>query len=109
MFDLPPDLPRLRTLELWHRLWLDRIQQAIAEAEADEQRQQKEAAHTRPVVGWRIERRHMTDNRDGYLHVGDCHMGGGRACTREQALEALAAGVVACEFCRPDTELGVLE
>lgn len=109
MFDLPPDLPRLRTLERQLSIWMGHIRQAIVEAEATEQRQQKEAAHTRPVVGWRIERRHMNDNRDGFLHVGDCHMGSGRACTREQALEALAAGVVACEFCRPDTELGILE
>lgn len=109
MFDLPPDLPRLRTLELWHQLWLQRIQAAIAEAEAQEQRQQKEAAHNRPVVAYRIQQQHMTDRRDGYLHLGDCTMGNGRPCTRQQALEALGAGVTACEFCRPDTELGILE
>ncbi|MFE7400654.1 DUF6233 domain-containing protein [Streptomyces sp. NPDC057557] len=32
-----------------------------------------------------------------------------RAVTREQALQALVAGVRACTHCRPDTELGILE
>ncbi|MFG2144145.1 DUF6233 domain-containing protein [Streptomyces sp. NPDC048696] len=45
------------------------------------------------------------------VHVGGCSMAPGqpKAITREQALAALADGVSACEYCRPDTELGVLE
>jgi hypothetical protein len=45
------------------------------------------------------------------IHTGTCHMAPGhrRPITREQALTALTNGIAACEFCRPDTELGWLE
>ncbi|MEU0629384.1 DUF6233 domain-containing protein [Streptomyces sp. NPDC005989] len=44
------------------------------------------------------------------VHVGGCHMTkNARGVTREQALQALVAGVRACIRCRPDTELGILE
>jgi Tfp pilus assembly protein PilX len=48
-----------------------------------------------------------------YVHRGDCwaaaKSGRCRPVTREQALEALRHQVSACTYCRPDTELGVLE
>ncbi|WP_018528884.1 MULTISPECIES: DUF6233 domain-containing protein [unclassified Streptomyces] len=46
-----------------------------------------------------------------YVHVGGCHMAGkrSRAATRDQARQALAAGVDECPHCRPDTALGVLD
>lgn len=45
------------------------------------------------------------------VHVGGCGMAPGqpKAITREQALRALTDGVPACPYCRPDTDLGVLE
>ncbi|GGP78072.1 DUF6233 domain-containing protein [Streptomyces melanogenes] len=45
------------------------------------------------------------------VHVGGCSMAPGQptAVSREQAVAALAEGVAACDFCRPDTALGVLE
>jgi len=46
-----------------------------------------------------------------YVHVGGCHMIGKRhrGINRDEALRTLADGVDACPYCRPDTELGVLE
>ena len=44
------------------------------------------------------------------VHTGTCGMAPGnrQPITREQALAALTEGVPACEFCRPDTDLGWL-
>ena len=44
MSDLPPDLLRLRALETWHAMWLDRIRAAIAQAEAVEAQAARDAA-----------------------------------------------------------------
>ncbi|MFI9041416.1 hypothetical protein [Streptomyces sp. NPDC053726] len=41
MFDLPSDLPRLRTLRTWYAMWLGRIDEAIAAAEQREAEQQQ--------------------------------------------------------------------
>lgn len=109
MFDLPPDLPRLRTLELWHRMWLQRIEAAIAEAEATEQRQQQAARLVPPCTGWKLQRGIDRDRTPMSVHQADCGLGSGPTITRDQALRLLADGVEACAVCRPDVELGVLE
>lgn len=41
------------------------------------------------------------------VHQGDCGTVKSSAITREQAVEALMAGVEACGFCRPDIGLGL--
>ncbi|WP_281155582.1 hypothetical protein [Streptomyces sp. HYC2] len=41
MNDLPPDLPRLRILETWLALTLDRVRHQIATAERREQERQR--------------------------------------------------------------------
>jgi hypothetical protein len=46
------------------------------------------------------------------VHVGDCRMAAGRtqAATREQAIRALTVDAVPpCPYCRPDSDLGVLD
>ncbi len=46
------------------------------------------------------------------VHLGDCRMASHHAkpLTREQALQAITSGGIrACEICRPDSDLGVLE
>ncbi|MDI9836239.1 DUF6233 domain-containing protein [Streptomyces sp. KAU_LT] len=47
------------------------------------------------------------------VHVGDCwaaaKSGRCQPASREQAVEALRAGVQACVHCRPDTALGLLD
>ncbi|MFD6936249.1 DUF6233 domain-containing protein [Streptomyces goshikiensis] len=46
------------------------------------------------------------------VHVGDCRLAGRhvKAVTEDQARRALAVdGIPACEFCRPDADLGIIE
>jgi hypothetical protein len=112
VFDhLPPDLPRLRTLETFFALGLDEVRKAIAAKE----RQEAEAAARRtppPSPDWALSYlRTGHTTRPDAVHVGGCGMAGKRTkpLTREQALCALTEGVEACPYCRPDSELGVLE
>ena len=111
MHDLPPDLPRLRTLETWLAFTLDRVRQEIAEAERRErERQQGEQARP-PAPDWLLE---LGLNRDApavYVHEGGCWNAAkrSRGVSRDAALRALAEGVAACPHCRPDAELGYLE
>lgn len=109
--DLPPDLPRLRTLETWLTYTLSRVRQQITAAEQREAERQHGEQTRPPQPDWLLEQ--SLDGRSPavYVHTGDCHMAGkrSRGVTREQALQALANGVDACTHCRPDTELGVLD
>ena len=110
MQDLPPDLPRLRTLETWLNHTLDRVRQAIAAAEQREAERQRGIAARPSKPDWLIEQS-LNGRQAVYVHVGGCHMAGkrSRGVDRDQALRALAEGVDACSHCRPDTELGVLD
>ncbi|MEV4438533.1 DUF6233 domain-containing protein [Streptomyces sp. NPDC049577] len=106
MNDLPPDLPRLRTLETWLAHTLDRVRARIADLE-------RQTANTPPppphVPDWVLSGGRA--GQDPALHVGGCGMAGKspRPLTRDQALQALTDGSVpACPICRPDTELGLL-
>lgn len=111
MTDLPPDLPRLRTLETWLALALDDVRKAIAVAEQRERERQR-GIEARPAPPeWLLE---LGLNRDAppvQVHVGGCWNSGKRVrgVSREDALRALAEGVKACSACRPDSELGFLE
>lgn len=107
---LPPDLLRLRALETWHAMWLGRIREAIAAAEAVEERAARGAARRAlPAAGWKVEaQRMMADGAPWRVHHGDCAMGKGRACSRDEARRLLAEGVDPCPYCRPDAGLGVL-
>jgi len=109
--DLPPDLPRLRTLETWLVMSLARVRQQIAVEEA----RQAEVAARLPLAPrpeWELE----TDlgRRPVRVHVGSCSMSGTgprrRPLTREAALRALGVDrVEACPYCSPDVALGVLD
>lgn len=112
MSELPPDLPRLRTLECWLVLSLDRVQARIAEVETRE-------AAMRPVrvlpqgPGWAISYlreggRPVADS----VHIGDCKLAGPqkRPLSSDEARRALTeGGIRACEICRPDSDLGILD
>ncbi|WP_044378706.1 DUF6233 domain-containing protein [Streptomyces noursei] len=107
MYDLPPDLPRLRTLETWLTMTLRRVQKAIAAAEQEAVQRQPAAL---PPPDWVLQLDVGRDARPVVVHVGACNLAGRRArpISREQASRALTEGLEACAICRPDTELGIL-
>lgn len=110
MSDLPPDLPRLRTLETWLAMTLDRVRQQIGtlEAEAAEKAARKLPP---PPPDWLIEHGIGAGRTPVRVHAGDCWDAGSRChpVDRDTARRALAGGVEACTHCRPDTALGVLD
>lgn len=110
MYDLPPDLPRLRTLETWLLMTLERVRQQITVAEQVEALDAARKAPAAPPPAWAVELN--SARQPSAVHVGDCTMGGagGRPLTRDAALRAIAVEQVpACPFCRPDAALGVLD
>ncbi|MFF9123187.1 DUF6233 domain-containing protein [Streptomyces sp. NPDC014889] len=111
MNDLPPDLPRLRTLETWLAYSLKRVRQQIAAAERQEAERQRGAEARPPTPDWILERGLNRDSPPVAVHLGGCHMAGKRwhGVDRATALRALADGVEACGHCRPDAELGYLD
>ncbi|MGX1116377.1 hypothetical protein RKD37_001740 [Streptomyces ambofaciens] len=111
MTHLPPDLPRLRTLETWLALALDEVRQAIAQAEQREREAAYGREHRPPPPDWLLEQGLNRDAPPVQVHVGDCWNSGKRVkgIGRDEALRALADGVKACGACRPDTELGYLD
>ncbi|MFD4625870.1 DUF6233 domain-containing protein [Streptomyces sp. NPDC058475] len=110
MQDLPPDLPRLRTLETWLVRTLDRVRQQVAAVEQREAERQRGIDARPPEPDWLIERG-LNGRQAVYVHAGGCHMAGKRSkgVERDHALRALAEGVDACPHCRPDSELGFID
>ncbi|MFB6989115.1 DUF6233 domain-containing protein [Streptomyces sp. NPDC056304] len=110
MIDIPPDLPRLRTLRAWHAMCLRAVDTAITAAEQREAERTHGEAQRPPAPDWMIERGIGQGAPPIEVHVGGCYAARNvRPVTREQALQALVAGIRACAHCRPDTELGILE
>lgn len=110
MSEQPSRLTLLRFLERVQLQQLDQTRRWIA---AEEQREADEAARRTPPPppDWVIEM--SLTGTPQTVHVGGCRMGGTQARTkplsRDQALRALTEGIEACQFCRPDSELGVLD
>ncbi|MDT0570328.1 hypothetical protein RM704_23140 [Streptomyces sp. DSM 3412] len=50
--DLPPDLERLRTLRVWHVMWLERIDRKIAALRQREAEQEHERRSRPPRPDW---------------------------------------------------------
>ncbi|SFT31420.1 DUF6233 domain-containing protein [Streptomyces sp. ok210] len=97
-------------MRIWHAMWVERIDKAIAAAEQRE-RERQQGERARPATpDWIMELGIGVGSPPSEVHVGGCHAAGKRrrAISREQALAALADGIRACIHCRPDTELGVL-
>lgn len=111
MNDLPPDLSRLRTLETWLALSLDRVREQIAEAERREQERQQGEQARPPAPDWMLEPGIGRDAVPVYVHEGGCWNAAkrSRGVPRDVALRALTEGVPACPHCRPDSALGYLE
>ncbi|MEV6179939.1 DUF6233 domain-containing protein [Streptomyces sp. NPDC052015] len=107
--DLPPDLARLRTVETFLALNLERVRAEIAKQEQLAAAPQRAVEVRPPAPEWLIEQ--LPSGRTTYVHAGDCWAAGKRAhgISREQARRALADGTEACPVCTPDTALGFVE
>ncbi|MBB4893579.1 hypothetical protein FHS39_002610 [Streptomyces olivoverticillatus] len=100
MNDLPPDLPRLRTLETYLELQLQRVRDAIEGLEPTKEETKAE--------GWVLQ--HIPSPRDkplSWLHTSTCILakGGARLTRREARLALAEAGVRPCETCHPERVL----
>ncbi|MFF3748769.1 DUF6233 domain-containing protein [Streptomyces kronopolitis] len=108
MSELPPGLPRLRAIETYLRLPLDRVQQRVTEVE---QWQATHRASARPSTppDRTVQMNVGAEGRPVVVHHGECTVGRPRLrpVTRQGAIEALTAGVVACALCHPDRELRI--
>ncbi|WP_328749659.1 DUF6233 domain-containing protein [Streptomyces sp. NBC_00285] len=103
-------LALLRFLERVQVRDLERTRRWIADEEKREAERQRGIAARPPAPDWLIERGLSRQNAV-YVHVGDCWNAGSRSkgVERDQAVRALADGVMACPQCRPDTALGILD
>ncbi|MFF3531354.1 DUF6233 domain-containing protein [Streptomyces rubiginosohelvolus] len=111
--DLPPDLPRLRTLETWAALYLQRVRARIAAVERQPP-QSAPAPTALPATGPRRARTHdwgITETgvvtSAAEVHRGGCWTTGRalRPVSTERARAELAGGTRACAVCRPDRVL----
>ncbi|MEU8598877.1 DUF6233 domain-containing protein [Streptomyces globisporus] len=120
--DLPPDLPRLRTLETWAAYYLTRIRTRIAAVERQQAQPRpapvptaaSTAAPGPPAAGpGRARTPHWGIAETGVgtsvaeVHRGDCWATGRtlRPVSAERARAELAGGMGACAVCRPDRVL----
>ncbi|NUR30060.1 MAG: hypothetical protein HOV83_30125 [Catenulispora sp.] len=93
-------------------MWLARIDQKMARLREDQARQARvEAGREELAPDWLIEYGLNRDAVPNAVHVGGCRMAGKRSkpTDSETVRRAIAGGVPACGFCRPDTELGILD
>lgn len=107
--DLPPDADRLRVLELWLQLSLQRVRDRIADLERRDAERRQGAAAAPAVPDWVVETGIGADQPRLYVHVGGCRMAGTRvqAVTRDVAARAAADGIEACSHCGADATLGI--
>jgi hypothetical protein len=109
--DLPSDLDRLRTLRVWHALWLRRIDAKIARLER-RKAEEEHGRRTRPrPPEWVVEVGIGAGKPPVQVHAGHCHMIGSRRrpVSRDEARRLLADGLGACTHCQPDTELHIID
>ncbi|MCF1511400.1 DUF6233 domain-containing protein [Streptomyces glomeratus] len=136
MSDLPPDPPRLRailahldrqitdndTIGIYLRLQRDAVQKALTEVEHPPQRQRQRG---RVKVGGSLPDFALPPTRTGYvvqqkrtphgpeptfIHLADCTMieGTPHRIRPDEARAALTdPNIESCQFCRPDTRLGL--
>ncbi|MFI8962031.1 DUF6233 domain-containing protein [Streptomyces sp. NPDC053493] len=115
MSDGEPTSPELEKLRFLYRVQLQQVAQTQRWIDAELARV-RERASRRPlpdgpayVLSYlRAGGQPTADS----VHLGDCRQASHhtRPLTREQALQAITSGGLrACEICRPDSELGVLD
>ncbi|WP_369780645.1 DUF6233 domain-containing protein [Streptomyces sp. R33] len=91
---------------------LTQTRERIAVLEQAEHVRADAACHQPPVVEWVIEYGISAQRRPELVHTGDCRMTSGRSrpATRQQAVETLQNSTArACEICRADSALGLLD
>ncbi|MFC8671499.1 DUF6233 domain-containing protein [Streptomyces griseorubiginosus] len=132
---LPPDPPRLRailahldrqiadseTVTLYLRLQRDAVREALTRAERQPQQQPQHRpkragqlpSFTSPSTksGYVVQqKRTPTGPEPALIHMADCTMieGTPHSIRADEARAALTdPNITACQFCRPDTELGI--
>ncbi|WP_020124721.1 DUF6233 domain-containing protein [Streptomyces canus] len=109
--DLPPDLDRLRTLRIWHALWLHRIDAEIARLERRQAEEERGRRRRPQPAEWVVEVGIGTSKPPVQVHAGHCHMIGSRRrpISRDEARRLLADGLRACTHCQPDTQLHIID
>ncbi|MYW46363.1 hypothetical protein GT346_24350 [Streptomyces sp. SID161] len=93
-------------------MWVKRIDTKIARLREREAQQARAAATVEEhAPDWLIEYGLNRDAVPNAVHVGGCRMAGKRSkpTDSETVRRAIAGGVPACGFCRPDSELGILD
>jgi hypothetical protein len=106
-------MPRLELLRFLRRVQVQQLEQTDRWIAAEEQRAAAAARAERVAPpadpGYVVSHGIGQDRRPFEVHVGDCRMAKRtKPVSQEQARRALADGVEACAFCRPDTALGLL-
>ena len=108
----PSRLEMLRFLERYQLQQLEQTRRWISDEERREAEHRRGEQQRPPTPDWVVELG-LSGGAPQAVHVGGCAMGGTQARTKpislDQAVRALADGVRACTFCRPDTELGILD
>ncbi|KAF0646291.1 DUF6233 domain-containing protein [Streptomyces fradiae] len=108
MSELPPDLPRLEVLRTWLQLTLAQVDARITQLRAEQAARQR--AVPAPEPDYRIQRGLDAGRSPVKVHLGDCGLARKAPGVSEAtARQALVEGVAACEVCRPDAELGILD
>jgi hypothetical protein len=104
-------LALLRFLERVQVRDLERTRRWIADEES-RQTERRRGEQARPTVpDWTVELGIGHGRPPVAVHVGGCHMAGGRQrpATREQAIRARADGADGCSHCGVDRALGYLD
>ncbi|MFJ7422739.1 DUF6233 domain-containing protein [Streptomyces uncialis] len=110
MSDLPPDLPQLYTLRIWHAHILKKVEARIGELERQAAERQEQTAQSRPRPDWLIEKG-LSPRSPGIVHASDCHIVGGRSrpASRDEAWRARVDGAEGCEHCQVDSVLNFFD
>ncbi|MGW0703832.1 DUF6233 domain-containing protein [Streptomyces sp. NPDC002867] len=108
------EVPRLDLLRFLRRVQEQQLAQTDRWIAAEEQRAAAAAHAERQAPpkdpGFVISHGIGTDRKPFEVHVGDCRMAKRtKIVPPVEARRLLAEGVEACQFCRPDSELGVLD
>ncbi|WP_328879164.1 DUF6233 domain-containing protein [Streptomyces sp. NBC_00299] len=109
--DLPPDLERLRTLRVWHALWMERIDRKIADLQRRQAEEERGRRNRPQPPDWIVELGIGAERAPVQVHAGDCYMAGKRRrpVNRDEARRLLATGLRACNHCQPDIQLHMLD